>query len=286
MLRSWQKYCNFWDDSSPQESIQKDKENIEEVNEASSMTSEEIHGGEEATKDIQGSPNTTNEGEQEQEKNQASGNISEDSNNGSVLLNNGSVPSDFSLDNKNLKRELAVIISKIADDIIPVKADGDDYWDIEELMLRRVTKRNINNCKTNYVRNNLIIGLDFSGSCDDYSRFFSTVLRDAVVLGACKIYDASNGFYNGMFEFESDEIVKDYLKEFAGKTVIFFGDFDGGDSIVKLSKVAKVYWFSCEDRYDDMDEHSWCNFRLSDFRGKYYKCFNEQDFVKLCKKIR
>ena len=42
---------------------QKEKENIDEVEEAKSMTSEEKHGGNEATKDIKGSPNPADNGE-------------------------------------------------------------------------------------------------------------------------------------------------------------------------------------------------------------------------------
>jgi hypothetical protein len=44
--------------------IQKEKEDIQEVAEATSKTSEDVHGGDEATKDIEDSPNAANEGKQ------------------------------------------------------------------------------------------------------------------------------------------------------------------------------------------------------------------------------
>lgn len=46
---------------------QKDPENIEEVVESDSRVSESVHGGDEATKDILGSPNAADAGEKEQE---------------------------------------------------------------------------------------------------------------------------------------------------------------------------------------------------------------------------
>lgn len=83
---------------------------------------------------------------------------------------------------------------------------------------------------------------------------------------------------------EKEALIRACLKN---KPIIFFGDFDGGASLVKLSKIAKVYWLSCEKRYKDLHEHSWCEgYKLQDFRGKYYVCYNERDFIKLIKKIR
>jgi uncharacterized protein with von Willebrand factor type A (vWA) domain len=47
---------------------QKEKENIEEVVEATFLSSESVHGGEEATKDIKGSPNPADNGENKDNK--------------------------------------------------------------------------------------------------------------------------------------------------------------------------------------------------------------------------
>ena len=73
---------------------------------------------------------------------------------------------------------------------------------------------------------------------------------------------------------------------FQNRTIIFFGDFDGGDAPVLASGNNKVYWFSCENRYADMDEHDWCSYTLADFKGKYYNCETEDDFIRLAKKVR
>ncbi len=47
---------------------QKEKENIEEVAEATSLTSEDVHGGKEATKDIEDSPNPADDGKDKDNK--------------------------------------------------------------------------------------------------------------------------------------------------------------------------------------------------------------------------
>ncbi len=52
------------EDEATEEPIQKEKEDIEEVVEATTKTSEDVHGGDEATKDIEDSPNAANEGKQ------------------------------------------------------------------------------------------------------------------------------------------------------------------------------------------------------------------------------
>jgi hypothetical protein len=78
---------------------------------------------------------------------------------------------------------------------------------------------------------------------------------------------------------------------FYNRTVIFFGDFDGGASICRLSKKSKLYWFSCEQRYEDLQEHSWCEgldlrMDFKHYRERYFKCVDEKDFLRLAKKIR
>lgn len=51
-----------------EDTVQKEKEDIEEVVEATSLTSEEVHGGKEATKDIEDSPSPADEGKDKDNK--------------------------------------------------------------------------------------------------------------------------------------------------------------------------------------------------------------------------
>lgn len=54
--------------SGAEEPIQKESEGIDEVAEATSKTSEDVHGGDEATKDIEDSPNAADNGKNEENK--------------------------------------------------------------------------------------------------------------------------------------------------------------------------------------------------------------------------
>jgi hypothetical protein len=190
---------------------------------------------------------------------------------------------------RRLQVAFAIIIGKVAEDLGVYATDGDDVWDVEALAIRRFDHSPLQSCRQGKERERVVLALDFSGSCWDYSFFFQALAKVAEKFGDVEVFDASNGFDT------SDEgrnlcltDGKEYpFSHFKNRTIIFFGDFDGGASLVKLSQIAKVYWFSCEDRYYDLDEHSWCEgYRLRDFRGKYFLCFNERDFLSLAKKIR
>ncbi|MCX7927297.1 MAG: hypothetical protein N2606_04095, partial [Candidatus Omnitrophica bacterium] len=187
---------------------------------------------------------------------------------------------------RRLATTFALIVSKIAEDYSIYENDGDDIWDIKRLMLRRFTKEPLSKCRLGLERERLILALDFSGSCIPQSRFFKRLSEIASKNKDIEVFDASNGFdLEDNYSITDNQSYKfDYFKN---RIVIFFGDFDGGASLVRLSKIAKVYWFSCEDRYDDLCEHGWCcGYSLEDFKGKYYRCLDENDFIKLTKKIR
>ena len=62
MLRDWQNIA-VSEDENGDDVIQEDKEEIQEVCEPESKMSEDTHGGDEATKDIENSENDADEGE-------------------------------------------------------------------------------------------------------------------------------------------------------------------------------------------------------------------------------
>lgn len=64
------------------ESEDKDKENIKEVKKATTLTTENVHGGKEATKDIENSPNNANNGIQNKQNSNKEGETGENKNKG------------------------------------------------------------------------------------------------------------------------------------------------------------------------------------------------------------
>lgn len=320
--------------------IQAEKENIDEVAEATVYENEDVHGGDEATGDIEDSQNALDDGKNENEQggatpdevleyteNQKQSSTSladflpdelkensedfenedekneeeedsqetcsdfeeeEDENkeDDQVFDNNQA----FSLEGAKRKRlasAFANIISKIAQDLEGHPIPGDDEWDMQALMLRTISKRPLNRCRQSREKRSVMLILDTSYSCCHQARFYADVAQIAAETGDVEMYDAPNAsvyakYYKGAW------VESEYRWwEAKNRTIIFFGDFDGGDAPVLASKNNKVYWLSSEgDRYYDMNEHDWCSFTLADFKGFYFNCLNEDDFFKIIKKIR
>jgi len=192
---------------------------------------------------------------------------------------------------RRLQNAFAVVLSKVAEDLSGWPVEGDEEWDVQAIMERRITRRPLNQCRQSREKERVVLIVDTSGSCQYQAEFFSQLATAAWRLGDVEIYAAPNA----SLEFERSrhggwDRIAGYDDgqhwPFVRRTIIFFGDFDGGNSVVEAAKKNTVYWFSCEDRYDDMDEHSWCAYRLADFRGKYYACHNNQDFLRLVRRVR
>lgn len=187
---------------------------------------------------------------------------------------------------RRLANTFATLISKVAEDLSSTPVFGDDMWDIEALLRRRITKTPLDKCRLSYECEKVVLVLDTSGSCYEQAYFYADIAKAASSRGDVEIYDAPNAVTRRKFvgkEWERDNTAWWRLK---GRTILFFGDFDGGDAPVIASRQNKVFWFSCESRYSDMNKHNWCRFVLADFKGKYYECLREEDFLSKAKKIR
>lgn len=192
---------------------------------------------------------------------------------------------------RRLGIEFARIVAKVAEDLAGEPIEGDDEWDVDALMRRRFDRRPLPSCRRSREKTSIILILDTSGSCEPQAEFYASIAQIAAELQDVEIYAAPNGALEkryvpgkGWMWLLDDGSHGSW--NFRGRVILFFGDFDGGDYPVLASLHNKVYWFSCEDRYDDMTEHDWCSFSLADFRGHYYQCMNEFDFLKLAKKVR
>lgn len=104
------------DDNIDYEPVQSEKENIEEVAEATAMTSEDVHGGQEATGDIEESPNALDEGIEDNDQTDAES--SENSENSEEL----------DLDNMS-DEELNDLLDEIADQLMKEELSDEDLKD-------------------------------------------------------------------------------------------------------------------------------------------------------------
>lgn len=188
---------------------------------------------------------------------------------------------------KRIINTFAVIISKVAEDLSGWPIPGDDEWDVPALMERRLTRRTLNQCRRSREKEAVVVILDTSGSCLPQAVFYNQIAYAAVQASDIELYAAPNAGIQARRTRNGWIPVDDREWPFVNRTIIFFGDYDGGNHVVESSWRNKVYWFCSEgNRYPSMSLHPWCSYPLSYFKGGYYDCVNEDDFLKLLRKVR
>lgn len=135
--------------------------------------------------------------------------------------------------------------------------------------------------------------MDTSGSCTQYSEFLTGIARLAVRLGAVELYEAPNGSVEIAWRYDDrrGRWASEYVNwgpnwPWRNRTILFLGDFDGGDSVIEASWRNRVVWLSCEERYKDTSEHNWCRYTLAQFRGRYFPCTSPGDLLQIIRRLR
>ena len=199
---------------------------------------------------------------------------------------------------KRLASALATMISKFAEDKSGEPIIGEDEWDVQELMMRSITRRNIYSCMQSRERERIILVLDSSPSCSRESVFYSKMAYLSCKLGNMEVYLAPNahithkinprtGEFERVFEDDDDRITCDLdrLSEFFNNRVIlFFGDFDGLEHISKCSEKNEVYWM-----HNDLDRNDF-DLYMEEYECKFYgTVFNvrtREDLINVIRKLR
>ena len=207
-------------------------------------------------------------------------------------INNEQAPKQFDLTMKILKKRrlsnmLATMVGKIAEDRAGEPIIGNDEWSVPEILNRVMTRVNINTCKQTRERERIVIILDTSPSCARYAKFFIDIARASANLNDLEMYDAPNAYIVKQYSKASKEFVDigidcaSILMEWEalkGRTIIFFGDWDGERILCKASKDNTIYWFNPE-YYEGST-------RDKEYTGNHYRCKNEDDLIRLIKKMR
>lgn len=161
--------------------------------------------------------------------------------------------------------------------------EGNDNLNIEKYMFRKYEKKLPDEYKYNNKKEDIFLVLDNSGSCEYYADMISKTGKIAELLNFVQIYMAPNGVITHKIhkgkEIELSSESCDWSIIPNGSNIIFLGDFDGGDILVEASKKHNIIWLCCEDRYDELNEHSWNSYELKDFNGFIYYVYNEKDIV-------
>ena len=216
-------------------------------------------------------------------------------------INLGKAKSAFDLEKglkiRRLSTILANVIAKLAEDQICEPIPGDDEWNIDDLLMRRITKMPVNACRQSRERSNIVLMLDSSPSCSDEAAFYSSLAIGAVGMNVLDVYDAPNCKVIRKFdyktkrfkEFMSKEEISagikgwDYIK---GRTVLFFGDYDGTEEMIRESNYNKVYWFNPVFGNDEYNDEYYIDDDTSKFLGNIYRCENDKDFIEILKKLK
>jgi hypothetical protein len=200
---------------------------------------------------------------------------------------------------RRLSGALAIMVSKLAEDKSGEPIVGEDEWDVQELMMRTITKRNIYNCMQSRERENIVLALDSSPSCRRTSQLYSKIAYLSCKFGGLDIYltpnarvthkmNAKTSKYEKVFSVprDSDMIVcnMDAMNNFfRNRVILFFGDFDGYRQICLASNNNEIYWLNND--YDDGEEpEEYLNGRK--FNGTMFSVSNKQDLINVIRKLR
>ncbi len=192
---------------------------------------------------------------------------------------------------KRLGTTFAQLVEHVAEERSIEDTKGYDVWDTRKLLQRTLNPQiPLSACKKGKKKEKIVLLLDTSGSCEWLADFYAQIAKVASEYDLVEIYEAPNGVICWKWNEKKKEWMEvpeteNWNELFQSRIIIFFGDFDGGDSVVEASWKNTVYWFSSENRYVDMDEHSWCHYTLADFKGEYFECYGVEDFMKNVKKI-
>ena len=161
---------------------------------------------------------------------------------------------------KTLANAFAIIMEKYAKYHTGYDIIGEDFWDMDELTQRCITKKNINKCRMSRTKENIILLIDSSPSCRRQAAFFAAVASVAAKFDFIDMYDAPNmritGKYNAKtMKFEhcwtDEQILANMHKwpHFKDKNIIAFGDDDGIEIISDNAERNKITYFDTLGSY-------------------------------------
>jgi len=142
-------------------------------------------------------------------------------------------------------------------DITVVEVPGTDVFSIRRHLKKTIEPRPAMPYESyvQQIKNDIYLFLDNSGSMIDYMAMVNAMASLAMKRKDVYVYTSPNGAI-------PDEIWEN-PQRINGMPVLYFGDFDGGNTPVWLSmQGAIVIWFCNEERYTDTIQHNWCSFSL------------------------
>ena len=167
---------------------------------------------------------------------------------------------------------------------------------INKLISRVVDNRNILHCKSSRELESVVLILDSSPSCESYAQLYSELAVTASNFDDVDMYNAPNARITHRYDKKQkdftvcmsfDDIINDAhkWKYFKNRVIMFFGDFDGINTVLMNTFSNKVYWFCTESESyikDELDCHDYNSANLTIFP----KVRNAKGFIDAMKIIR
>ena len=198
--------------------------------------------------------------------------------------------------NRRLAVELSRVISKLAEDHVGATTDGDDFWDCDRLVMRQFNKESIYSCRNSREKQNIVIMLDSSPSCEKQAKFYSDIASQVCQFGDVELYDAPNARLVHKYSprdkrfvdfLTMDDVANNIhrLSAFKNRVIIFFGDMDGFHVMANASFDNTIYYFHSDNEGYIKDclrgqPHKSRNFRIMP------RVTNVKKFMEACKKLK
>tara|TARA_R110002110_G_scaffold72889_5_gene193780 strand:- start:1160 stop:2218 length:1059 start_codon:yes stop_codon:yes gene_type:complete len=202
------------------------------------------------------------------------------------------------LKNRKLGSSLSLIFNKVAEERMGDKTVGNDKWDIDKIMFRRISKKVITDCKYSREKLKLVLMLDSSPSCKKMADVYSSIATESAKYDDIEMYDAPNGYAHSIYdkrikkfrELNTDEIDSMlWWSKFNNRVIIYFGDRDGTIHINKSYKYNELHWFYKESEHNSQRYRDNVWKQLKDrYKNKVtmHRCNNVNELLNAARSIK
>jgi hypothetical protein len=189
------------------------------------------------------------------------------------------------------------MLSKYSEDQLGADVyPGTEFWDMDSLLDRVMTKVPIYNCMKDREYEKVVLILDTSPSCSQQAIWYGKLAKAAASAQLIEMYDGPNAYITRKWDCRKEKFVEflDFStiidekfsrwKLFNKRHIIFFGDHDGADIVCKAANKNTVHWF-CRDQ-----EISEWMFEDKPYIRKnlitHKKISTKKDFINAIRKLR
>ncbi len=158
-------------------------------------------------------------------------------------------------------------------------------YNVKKMIMRRYEGKPPTRYKMQITREGVVLILDNSGSMVIWTNMLAALAELAAQRHDVEIYVAPNGRVKEQISPTKREVNHDsFVSRTVRRTIIYVGDFDGGDTPVRLSWQNTVYWIAPEGRYRRFTSHDWMHYDEQWFKGFFIRVFTLEDMFDAMKK--